>query len=103
MGVAEATFPPIHATMEEMNQTPSAADACEGYARALSAAAEAGLTAAELEELLDLRVGPEPKRRLRDLLEDRVDIVLAQIRLRGRLQPCNTSRKIPLAPHPFVT
>ena len=89
--------------MEAMDQTPGAADVCEGYTRALRAAAEAGLTAAELDELLDLRVGPEPKRRLRDLLEDRVEIVLAQIRLRGRLQPCNTSRKVDLGPHLFVT
>ena len=103
MGVRDATFPPIDATMESMDQTPAAADLCEGYAQALRAAADAGLTAAELEELLDLRVGPEPKKTLRDLLDERIEIVLAQIRLRGRLQPCNTSRKVALGPHPFVT
>lgn len=80
--------------MGAMDQTPELAAGCEHYARAVRAAAEAGLTAAELEEVLELRIGPEPGQRLRDLLDEREEIVLAQIRLRGWLSPCVASPKV---------
>lgn len=84
-----------------MDRTPEPPNSCEAYVRCLRAAAEAGLTAAELEELLDLRVGPEPRKHLRELLEEREEIVLAQIRLRGRLSPSSASRKVRLAGSSF--